>query len=299
MKVSKEQLIVPVYLNEKIVLDMLAIVEDGFSMVSDVTSSLENNDKSSSKVEGGFSTANILSKLLKIQLNTGIQEDIEGKEIETLHHEKVHTNVSLFSKLRIVLKNNELLFCNSDKKIDIDKYNTGDFIEIEGELQKNPMIDLIEKFLNVMKMADIFEDKVQVGQKKRVANEKATTQKLLKQIEQFLKELKNTGTVDFIIENEDITLVLSAQEKYMENDNISELYGGKFKVLGKVIKVCSNEKEKIDLLRKTTLGVLDDQSKQAFLSAFNNEELSKFNLPALRTEIKGPAFIVIPIAIYA
>lgn len=32
-----EQLIIPVYINEKIVLDMLAIIEDGFSTVSQVS----------------------------------------------------------------------------------------------------------------------------------------------------------------------------------------------------------------------------------------------------------------------
>ena len=30
------QLMIPVYINEKIVLDMLAIIEDGFSMVSQI-----------------------------------------------------------------------------------------------------------------------------------------------------------------------------------------------------------------------------------------------------------------------
>ena len=38
MEISKEQLVIPVYLNEKIVLDMLAIIEDGFSKVSDMLS---------------------------------------------------------------------------------------------------------------------------------------------------------------------------------------------------------------------------------------------------------------------
>ena len=32
-----DQLMVPVYINEKIVLDMLAIIEDGFSTVSQVS----------------------------------------------------------------------------------------------------------------------------------------------------------------------------------------------------------------------------------------------------------------------
>ena len=109
--------------------------------------------------------------------------------------------------------------------------------------------------------------------------------------------IKECITGDFIVENENVTLVLSAQEKYLSNDNISELLGGRFKVLGKIIKICHDENEKIDLLRKTSLGILDSESKK-ILSAFNSPELVAFNLPKLRTEISGPAFIVIPIAIY-
>ena len=34
--IKLDRLIIPVYINEKIVLDMLAIIEDGFSMVSQI-----------------------------------------------------------------------------------------------------------------------------------------------------------------------------------------------------------------------------------------------------------------------
>lgn len=240
-----------------------------------------------------------MEKLLKIQLNAHINGDSTESDRESSKSEKVHTNVSLFSKFRVALTNNNLLFCKAGNEINIKECITGDFIEFKGELQKNPMIDLIEKFLEVYKIADIFDDKTPVGTRKAAATQKASDKKTLKQIEQFLNELKSTGTIDFIVENENATLVLSAQEKYLSNDNISELLGGRFKVLGKIIKICHDENEKIDLLRKTSLGILDSKSKKEFLSAFNSPELVAFNLPKLRTEISGPAFIVIPIAIYA
>ena len=63
-KVTSDQLIIPVYLNEKTVLDMLAIIEDGFSMVSEVTSSNQDTSSSSGKLSGGVSTKAILDKLL-------------------------------------------------------------------------------------------------------------------------------------------------------------------------------------------------------------------------------------------
>ena len=43
--IKSDRLIIPVYINEKIVLDMLAIIEDGFSMVSQInyTEHTDNN----------------------------------------------------------------------------------------------------------------------------------------------------------------------------------------------------------------------------------------------------------------
>lgn len=52
----KDQLIIPVYLNEKTVLDMLAIIEDGFSMVSEVSSSNQNSSTTDLKLGSGLST---------------------------------------------------------------------------------------------------------------------------------------------------------------------------------------------------------------------------------------------------
>ena len=64
---NADQLMVPVYINEKIVLDMLAIVEDGFSTVSQVSYTEHKENNNAQKLEAGVSTsATLLSKLLKI-----------------------------------------------------------------------------------------------------------------------------------------------------------------------------------------------------------------------------------------
>ena len=65
--IKSDRLIIPVYINEKIVLDMLAIIEDGFSMVSQInyTEHTENNSVQKADAEISTSTT-LLSKLLKI-----------------------------------------------------------------------------------------------------------------------------------------------------------------------------------------------------------------------------------------
>ena len=263
-EITSDQLIIPVYLNEKTVLDMLAIIEDGFSMVSEVTSSNQDASSSTGKLSGGISTKAILDKLLKIQLEGSFQKDKSTSSGVDTKLEKVHTNVSLLSKFRSELIDGNLLTCKAGDKLDISNINAGDFIEIEGELQKNPMIDIMEKFIDVFRMADIFTDKPQLGNKKVASEKKAANNVTVRQMQSFLNELKHTGTVDFILESSGGTAVLSAQEQYLANDNISELIGGTFKVLGKIIRVCREDEDGINLLRKTTLNILDNTTREQF-----------------------------------
>ena len=293
-KLSHTQLMVPVYINEKIVLDMLAIIEDGFSMVSQVNSS-EQKESTSEQIGSVNASTSLLNKLLKIDLKGDISHTGNVGENENISKEKVHTNVSLLSKFRTTLEDEKLL----DTSSNISNVKIGNFIELEGELQKNPLIDYMDKIIDMFRMVDIFSDEPELGNKKNASMQKKKESLILKQIKDFSAELKHSGTVDFILSGSTGTIVLSAQEQYLANDNISEILGGKFKVLGKVIAICKDDTESIDLLRKTTLSILTDELLDDFFVGFKSEDMKQFNLPELITKIKGPAMIVIPIAIYA
>lgn len=294
--VKSEQLIVPVYINEKIVLDMLAIMEDGFSTVSQVNYTEYKESGSSQKIEAGASTsASILSKLLKIDLTGELSHTGNSGKNENVVKEKVHTNVSLLSKFRSYLISEKIL----KSSFDVTQMQIGDFIEVEGELQKNPLINYMDIFLDLFRLADIFSEKPALGNKTQAKNQQQQNQAIVNQIKSFVNELKHSGTIDFILSDKKGTAVLSVQEQHLSNDNISEILGGRFKVLGKVISICKDESESIDLLRKTTLSILPEKMLGEMFSGFEDDGLNQYNLPALITEIAGPAVIVIPVAIYA
>ena len=293
--IKTERLIIPVYINEKIVLDMLAILEDGFSMVSQVNYTEQKENSSTQKADIGVSTTSMLSKLLKINLGAELSHIGSGGETENTTKEKVHTNVSLLSKFRSFLVDNKIL----KKEFNVSDMQIGDFIEFEGELQKNPLINYMDIFVDIFRMANIFAEKPQLGGKTQAKNQQQQENETVRQIKSFANELKHSGTIDFILTDSVGTVVLSAQEQYLENDNVSEIIGGRFKVLGKVIAISHNETEEIDLLRKTTLSILPEDTLNQMFSEFNTEETKQFNLPPLVTKIAGPALIVIPVAIYA
>ena len=134
-KITQEKLLIPVYINEKIVLDMLAVMEDGFSTVSQVNYTEHKQNENSQKLEAGaLPLDSIWSKFFKIDL-TGELSRSGNREEENVSKEKVHTNVSLLSKFRAFLAKENIL----KSQFDVSKMKIGDFIEVEGELQKNPL----------------------------------------------------------------------------------------------------------------------------------------------------------------
>ncbi len=299
--VTKEQLVIPVYLNEKTVFDMLAIMEDGFSTVSEITNGSSVAANGEAKLAGANSAQSLLEQLFKIQFDANLSGNVNSSQSSATKFEKVHTNVSLFSKLRTALLKNRFLFDTSKAKFDFSKIKVGDFVEVEGELQKNPLLDVLEKFSSICSMGEIFSQEATTGVKKQRAksSEENSLKIYKKQIKSFADELNKSGTIDYILKAEGGKLVLSLLEQYLVgNDNVSEIIGGRFKVLGKVIKVCSSGQESIDLLRKTSLRTMNATILQSFSETFKSSELSQFNLPDVVFEIEGPSAIVIPIAIY-
>lgn len=299
--VTKEQLVIPVYLNEKTVFDMLAIMEDGFSTVSEITNGSSVAANGEAKLAGANSAQALLEQLFKIQFDANLAGNLQSSKSSETKFEKVHTNVSLFSKLRTALLKNQFLFDISKGKFDFSKIKVGDFIEVEGELQKNPLLDVLEKFYSICSMGEIFsQENVSGAKKQRLKSCEENSLKIYKkQIKAFIEEISRSGTIDYILDVDNGKLVLSLQEQYLiGNDNVSEIIGGRFRVLGKVIKVCSSEEKSIDLLRKNSLTAMNAVALKPLADVFKTDEFFQFNLPEVVFEIEGPSAIVIPIAIY-
>lgn len=234
---EREHLVLPVYLNEKVVLDMLAILQDGFSMVSEIsTTSQESNDVSGT-TKGEMSSGSLLNRVLKIKLGAEVSGEKKQEEQWVSKEARFHTSASLFSEFRRQLIEHDMLTCMASDSLDIHEIQIGDFIEVEGALMKNPLIDILEKFISVYRMSKIFSEPVAVGHKKQASQKELAEDAQIQQMRALLEELRVTGTLDFVLKSDRASLVLSAQEKYLENDNISELIGGNFKILGKVIKI--------------------------------------------------------------
>ena len=130
------QLIIPIYVNEKIVLDMLAIIEDGFSTVSQVN--FVEYDEDTTGKKGSFgNTTSLFKNFVKLDVGLSASKEKKSSDSKTIAQEKIHTIVSLLSKFRSYLNANNILKSSTQ----IDDITIGDLIEIKGELQKNPLLE--------------------------------------------------------------------------------------------------------------------------------------------------------------
>lgn len=287
---NKHSLEIPLYLNQKIVFDLLASINDGFTQVTKLKTASAAESNLGGMIEADLGNKNIFALLgVKLKGKTDINHSREhNKEQE---QEKIHTPSSLFNNLKGQLFKEKLV-----KRIEgkIDNIQPGEFIEISGILKINPLIRMMENMTRVLELATVMQND---GTGKKTKQKNLEDKKTITQMEAFTNSLKANGMVDMICEMNGIKVVLPVYMDYFFNGNSSEIVDGKFKILGKVAKVCDQD-EKIDLLRNTSLSIFKESLLEEMLSGFNADSNHDMNIGALETNVQGPALLIIPIAIY-
>ncbi len=290
-----DRLIVPVYLNQKLVFDLLAMLQGGISTVTTVSESSSNKNTNDEKVSAGFGLNEAFSTLLKIDLSGSKEKTTGTEKTNTSSQERVHTPASLFFQLRNLLLEKGYL-----KESHEELPQAGDFVEFEGFLKRNPIVETIDSLAEMMDMAEAFEDKPQP--KKGARNQISENKKIKQQMVRFSDALKAGSTIDLSSASleADYTAVVTVETGFLNDPLMSDLVDGQFKIIGKVIKSVNDSSDSINLLRKTALSKMPSTlmfEALGHLSSLGSEQ--GFDIPELKLEIKGPAIQVLPIAIYA
>lgn len=285
-KIEKNKLTIPIYLNTKIVFDMLATIEDGFADVKNIQTSKNKNQIND--IETNIGTNNLFAFL-----NIGVRGNHKdtSNDGETIIEERTHTPVSLFQQLKEQLENAK--FINRD----INNLNIGDFVEVQGTLKNNPVIDILSGFKEIITLANLFTDNKHKNNKNR-KEDVLTDKRLNAQIDGLIKGLQADGKKDIICEADKINIILPTDENYFLNNNMSEVTDGNYKILGKVIQICMEYGE-ISLLRNTVFSKLQLDKMNEFQNLFSDPSLTQFvGEGGIKTVISAPVIMLIPIAIY-
>ena len=209
---------------------------------------------------------------------------------QVVTEQKNHTTVSLFQKLKTQLEEDELI------NRDVNKFAIGDFVEIQGTLKTNPLIDMLASLKELMALANLFSDTPKKTQSKK--DKLMSDSKFNAQIEGLINGLQADGKKDIICETESMKVILPTDENYFLNNNMNEITEGNYKILGKVIQICKEDGE-ISLLRNTVFSRLKLDKMKEFQDVFCDPALSAFvGDEGVMTSIKAPVVMIIPIAIY-
>ncbi len=316
-QVEATDLSVPIYLNQKIVFDVLAMLEDGFSQLNTLKTSASESETRKTGYGGSIGASNVFA-LLNVSLKGDRSKDKGAQQQTESTVEKVHTPTSLFFKLRSMLKDKSLIE-KVEALEDVTSLRSGQFVEFRALLRKNPLFEYLDTFIQVLKFADFAtaqSDQNRVSQGGRGAGRARGKQstgakqpqsehkRTLQQMEDFKEALTpqsdSLEVIGELLDAQPAKAVISTNLEFFNDGDASEIVDGEYRVLGKVVRVVdSGSDEAINLLRRTGLGKFNSEMLEG---QFNNSQEtikgSGMNLPDLATRIEGPAMQVIPVAIF-
>jgi LAS superfamily LD-carboxypeptidase LdcB len=171
---------------------MLATIENGFSEMSSVQTFNENKDSTGTEVGAQIGVSNVFA-FLGINLKSSLKGEQQINDGTQVTEDRVHTPSSLFQRFRQYLQEEKQIKLLSEKS-DLSNIKPGDFIEINGTLRKNPVVDLIEGFIKLMELAVAFEDKP-----KGKGNQPNENKRIMSQMQALCDNLKSRVLLLYII----------------------------------------------------------------------------------------------------
>lgn len=305
----KGDLIVPIYVDTNALLDLLASIEGGFSIVEKVTThttAVERSDGSvSTEIGTEFGIPNVLN-LLKIRLSGSLRSARQRETGEEVASDRYHTYGSLLYRLRGLLDDGSLIKRPYGDSNVWETIEASDFVEVRGVFRPNPLVDSLEQIdrliglFEIVSGPDILPQRQQSVQKREV-NE---FRQQMKQFRQFIKgilaDIEKGSTRLFVVEQatkDECSTVVLLFKDYLRDPSMAEIAHKEYRLLGKVVrKIDETSGESIELLHGTALGGIGKVQFNQLFGTFN--QLEGMNLPEIKSGIKGPALEVVPIAVY-
>ncbi len=156
-----EDLLIPIYIDTNTLLDLLASLEGGFSLVEKISSRTGMTREVTAKGEVGteFGIPNVLS-LLKIRLGGALGTAGKREEGGEISAERYHTYGSLLYRLRRTLYSAGGIKFYDGSQESWDALRAADFIELAGVLRPNPLADSLALFDRLLGLMEVLARQV-------------------------------------------------------------------------------------------------------------------------------------------
>ncbi len=288
------ELPVPVYLNQRIVFDLVAMLQDGIATITKVSEASHEKSSASGEIDAKFGLNKAFSSLFKIDLSGKLKKKGEEGDQISISEERTHTPASLFNTLRDIVFEKKLITNVTAES----KLKAGQLIEFKTSLKKNPLIDTMDALIELMNLKIIFEDKPKKGS----GNKTNENKKILNKMNVFHESLKTGETIDITTSELESghKAVITLEKTFLNDPTMSDIVDGTFFVFGKITRVIKDSSESISLMRKTVLAKMPKNILAKVFTDFSSLSKEKnFAIPEIVLEIPGPVIQIIPISIYA
>lgn len=305
-----EKLIVPVYLNQRLVFDQIAMLKKGISMVTTVTQSEYDSTSKQSNVSTGIGSGGVLSSLLNVNLTSGLTKAGDQQSETETQANRVHTPASLFYELRNQLKEEGLLVTLTH-----ELPAPGNFVEFECHLNRNPLLVSLETAMEIGSLSQSFitpsKEKTPRKRKSRSRNSDQnhiqqnndpSIAEAMKNIKIFVEMLAEGNTLDLVSMNinDSFSAVITLEVESLNDPQMSDLVDGQFKVLGVVTKSICDNTDSISLVRKTKFSRLPPSVLEPLFKGLTEfQDTLELDLPLPIMEVHGPAIQILPVSIFA
>lgn len=305
------QLNIPIYLDTNALLDLLATIEGGFSMIERISSQTSSSKEIERSIEANagteFGILNVLN-LFKVSVGlAGGSKKMQGAQ-EQRDMERYHTYGSLFNRLRDYLEQNSVLLQPQYKADDWEQVKPSSFIEVHGLFTPSPLVSSMQTIEGLMGMMDLLSltpNSKPTAKTSQQRKSDVDSGKDLKQIRGFLRgvvaDIEKENIRMFSVDCSSTTVqslnaVVLIFTDYLRDKSLTEITHREYSLLGKVVRKVNAEDPPIDLLRGASLRGLGEEALDQLINAFSG--VPGMNLPEVKTKIPGDALEIVPIAIY-
>lgn len=303
-----------IYLDESLVRNLASLVLTGFIETTTLTQAfdttlkagMQTTDRIESSNQGsitksereGYKDKNKLSSNNTFE-HHGIEKDIDG--IQCIKSERqiktTFTTFVLNSNLMSYFNEHDDLHKKNETDIENDNIEAGDLIEIEGTITNECFISYLDALINLITIfgCDTLDSLIKENPCKM------NFTMYLKMITYIKSTLTCNNTQDLIMKtgNGRVVLTLSKDNFMNSQCNIFDKINCHCKVVGKVIKTCTEEYDSISLLRKTGQEKFFENffdTTKCLLERLKENGILIPNCPDLR--INECAIQVMPLSIY-
>lgn len=278
---------IAIYLNQAIVFDLLAIIEDGMAQVS----TIKTAETKKGLAEGSIGVSNVFALL-----GVGLKGSKENQEDRETTSERVHTPTSLFAKVRSRLRKDKLVHDLSNGIS--DKLLPGHFVEAELRLRRNPLIDGLEAIGETISGLQVLSSFVPSGQQQKGQKSQPDPMKVVAdQSKRLLSTLTASNSIDMVGQfvPGPGQAIVPVENRYFGEHSAQEISNGHYRVFGKVVLV--SRTESISLLRNTPFAHMPT-ALDPLSSGFAQTKAAGLSLPDFSTKVEGPVVQILPIAIF-